>query len=143
MAKVLERVEKEKFNEIAEDLSKGRQNTYWENIILRDIQNNHAEYGKPLSWEIFRVAQPQIDKVKGEMVYHIDCLTKFEKGEIYESFVWLVKDNNEINLIANDLKLHGGTQWRIEERDKQKVIIENYPNEIIIPYTDRYIEFRY
>jgi hypothetical protein len=138
-----ERVENGKFEEIAKDLSKGRQDSYWENIILKDIQNDRAEYGKPLSWEFFRSAQPQLDKEKGETVYHLDYLTKYETEEVFESFIWSVKENNEINLINTDIHLPQATEWRIEERDKQKLIVEKYSNEIIIPYADRYIEFRY
>lgn len=138
-----ERVESGKFEEIAKDLSKGRQDSYWENIILKDIQNDRAEYGKPLSWEFFRSAQPQSDKEKGETVYHLDYLTKYETEEVFESFIWLVKENNEINLIHTGIHLPQATEWRIEERDKQKLIVEKYSNEIIIPYADRYIEFRY
>src|SRR5687767_9462588 len=44
------RVGTERFSEIAEDLSKGRQSADWEDVILKDIQENRAEYGKPLSW---------------------------------------------------------------------------------------------
>ncbi len=138
-----ERVEKGKFDEIAKDLSKGRQDAYWENIALKDIQSDYVEYGKPLSWEIFQVAQPQLDKNWGGKVYSIDCLTKYEREELFESFGWLIKENNEINLIHTDIHYPQSTQWRIEERDKQKLIAKKYSNEIIIPYADRYIEIRY
>ena len=137
------RVENKRFDEIAKDLSKGRQDAYWENIILKDIQENSFEYGKPLSWEIFQVAQPQFDKEKNETVYHVDCLTKFEKEEVYENFIWLVKGSDEISLIHNDLHLPQATEWRINERDKHKLVVESYSHEIIIPYADRYIVFRY
>lgn len=138
-----ERVDAGKFSEIEEDLSKGRQEVYWENIISKDIQNNLVEHGKPLSWEIFQVAQPQIDKVKGETHYHVSCLTKFANEELYESFIWLVK-NNEIHLVHTEVNnIPQATIWRIEERNRQKVIVEKYPREIIIPYADRYIEIRY
>jgi hypothetical protein len=143
ISKFRERVDAGKFSEIEENLSKGRKDIYWEKIITKDIQNNLVEYGKPLSWEIFEVAQPQVDKVKGETHYHVSCLTKFEKEEIHESFIWSVKDNKEINLFFNGLGYPQSTNWRIEERNKQKVIVEKYPREIIIPYADRYIEIRY
>jgi hypothetical protein len=136
------KVENEKFDEIAKDLSKGRQNTYWEKIILKDIQENKAEYGNPLAWEIFRVSQPQKDDVKGEIVYHVDCLTKFANEEIYENFIWLVKDN-EIHLVQTDVHYPQSTKWRIDERNRQKDVIEKHPEEIIIPYADRFIEIRY
>lgn len=138
-----EKVKLGKFDEIKRDLTKGRQDSYWEGIILKDIQRNQIEFGNPLSWKIFRVAQPQFNKEKGETVYIVDYLTKFEKEERHESFGWLVRKNNEISLIFASIKSVESTQWRIEERDKQKLIVEKYPNEIIIPYADRYIEFRY
>jgi hypothetical protein len=138
-----EKVENGEFDEIGKELTRGRRDVIAENSILKDIQNNYSEYGKPISWEIFRVVQPQLDKNKGETVYIIDCLTKFEREERHESFGWQVKENSEINLIFTDVESLQSTQWRIEERDKKKVIIKKYPNEFIIPYADRYIEFRY
>jgi len=141
--KFREKLENGEFDEIGKDLARGRQNVNAENFILKDIQNNRSKYGKPLSWEIFQVVQPQFDKEKVETVYQVDCLTKFEKEERHESFGWRVKENNEINLIFTDVESSQSTRWRIEERDRQKVIVEKYPNEIIIPYAHRYIEIRY
>src|SRR5215204_6722892 len=86
-----ERVEREKFDEIAEGLSQDRKD--WEDVILKDIRENKAEFGNSSAWEIFRVAQPRVDAAKGETVYYVDCLTKFANEEIYESFIWLVKNN--------------------------------------------------
>jgi hypothetical protein len=138
-----ERVENNRFDEIREDLSKGRLDEYWERIRLNDIRNNFREYGKPRSWQFFRCAQPQFDNELDETVYHLDYLTKFDTGEVYESFIFVKRSNNEINLIHSDIHLPEAAEWRISERDEHDRIIRKYPNEIIIPYAYRYIAFRY
>jgi hypothetical protein len=141
--KFRERIENEKFDEILEDLTKGRQDAGGENTIIKEIQEEQSKLGKSNFWEIIRVAQPQLDNESGEKIYHVDCLSKYE-NEIYESFIWRIKNNNEINLIYSTTDhLSEATKWIIEERNNQKLITEQYPNEIIIPYADRYIEFRY
>ena len=138
-----ERVDNQNFDEIRDDLSKGRRDEYWEKIIFEDIRNDRAEFGRPRQWEFFRCARPQVDSKLNETVYHLDYLTTFDSGEMYESFIFVRNVNNEVNLINTDLHLPQATEWRIEERDKHKAVVEEYPNEIIIPYADRYIEFRY
>ena len=138
-----DRVEHKRFDEIAEDLSKGRRDEYWERIILNNIRNNFEEFGIPSSWEFFRCAQPQFDSELKDTVYHLDYLTKYDTREVLESLIFVKTSNNEVNLINADIGLPEAAEWRIEERDKNKDIVRKYPNEIIIPYADRYIEFRY
>ena len=139
-----DRVENEKFDEIRKEFAETEGDEFRQNWIINDLKNDRAEFGKSLSWEIFRVAQPQPDRELNGKIYHVDILTKTEKQEVYESFIWLIKENKEIKLIfAGDMDTTPALEWRVEERDKQKLIVEKYPNEIIIPYADRYIEFRY
>ncbi len=138
-----DRLENQKFDELREDLSKGRRDEYWEKIIFKEIFKDFSEYGKARSWEFVSCAQPQFDEDLNETVYHLDYLTKFDNGEGYESFIFVKKSDNDVNLINAEIGLAEVTERLIEERDKQKAIVERYPSEIIIPYADRYIEIRY
>ncbi len=139
-----ERIENGKFDEIQNEFAKTEGDTFRQNWIINDLKNDRAVFGKSLSWEVFRVAQPQLDKELNGRLYFVDYLTKTEKAEVYEPFIWLIKENNEIKLIfGGDMDITPALEWRLKERDKQKRIVEHYPNEIIIPYADRYIEIRY
>lgn len=138
-----ERIESNRFDEVRDDLSRGRRDAYSEKIILSHIHENLTEFGMPSSWELFRSAQPQRNLDTNETVYHLDYLTTFTNGEVYESFIWLVTAEDEVHLVNTDLHLPDATEWRIEARDKQRAIISTYANEITIPYADRYIEIRY
>ena len=138
-----ERIESRRFDEIREDLSRGRKDEYWERIILNHIRQNLIEYGEPRSWELFRSAQPQKDTESNETIYHLDYLTVFDSGEVYESFIWSVDANGEVHLVNTDIHLPEATRWRIEEREKQRSLINRYPNELVIPFADRCIEIRY
>ncbi|MCY7348894.1 MAG: hypothetical protein LH614_22110 [Pyrinomonadaceae bacterium] len=139
------KVEKEKFDEIKSELSEDETNDYRNNLILNDLKENRSQFGKIISWEFFRSASPQItsESVRNpdEKHYHIEYLTKAENGEFCTSFIWKLKPDNEVKLffVGNDSPV----EWRIEERNKQRLVIEKHPNEIIIPYADRYIEIRY
>ena len=139
-----DRVESGKFAEIQKEFAKTDGDEFRQNWIINDLKNDRAEFGKSLSWEIFRVAQPQPDGELGGKHYHVEILTNTESGEVWEHFIWLINENNEIKLIfGGDMDTMPALNWRIEERNKQKLIIEKYPNEIIIPYANRYIEIRY
>lgn len=139
-----DRVENERFDEIRKEFAKTEEDEFRQDWIIKDLKNDRAEFGKSLSWEIFQVAQPQPDEELKGKIYHVDILTKTEKQEVYEHFIWLIKENKEIKLIfGGDMDTTPALEWRAEERNKQKLIAEKYPNEIIIPYADRYIEFRY
>ncbi len=139
-----DRVENQKFDEIRKEFAKTEGDEFRQNWIIKDLKNDRVEFGKSLSWEIFRIAQPQPDEELNGKIYHVEILTKTEKREVYENFIWLIKENNEIKLIfGGDMDITSALEWRVEERNKQKVIVEKHSNEIIIPYADRYIEFRY
>jgi hypothetical protein len=139
-----ERVESGRFDEIQKEFAKTEGDESRQNWIINDLKNDRAEFGKSLSWELFRVAQPRQDKELNGKLYFIDYLTKTEKQEVYEHFIWLIKENNEIKLIfGGDMDTTPALNWRLEERDQQKILIEKHPNEIIIPFADRYVEIRY
>ena len=135
------RVSEGRFDEIGLDLSKGRRDAYWENIILTDIKADVVEFGHPISGELFRCAQPQVDR--DETIYHLDYLTSFAGGERYESVILSKNSNDEINLVNADVGLVEMTEWRIAERDRHRELSRKFPREIIIPFADRYLEVRY
>jgi hypothetical protein len=138
------KIESGKFDELRNDFIKDEKDAFRQNYVIDDFKKDRAEFGKSLSWEIFRVAQPQPDRELGGKCYHVEILTNTESGEVWEHFIWLIKENNEIKLIfGGDMDNTLALNWRIEERNKQKLIAEKHPNEIIIPFADRYIEFRY
>ncbi|MEP7148250.1 MAG: hypothetical protein ABI857_05145 [Acidobacteriota bacterium] len=138
-----ERLENNKLDEIREDLSQGRRDEYWEKIIVEDLRKDQLEFGVARSWELFRCAQPQFDRELNETIYHLDYLTRFDSGEASESFILVKKADNQINLINRDINLAEVAEWQIDERNIHDTLVGKYPNEIIIPYADRYIEFRY
>ncbi len=139
------KVEKEKFDEIKSELSEDDTNDYRNNLIVNDLKENRSQFGKIISWEFFRSASPQItsESVRNldEKYYHIEYLTKAENGEFSTSFIWKMKPDDEVKLFF--VGTDSPVEWRIEERNKQRLVIEKHPSEIIIPYADRYIEIRY
>lgn len=143
-----EKVENERFDELENELYEGQSDKYRDIYIKREIQSlreNRNRFGKIKSWEFFRSASPRITsewaKNLDEKIYQIEYLTKAENEEFCAWFVFHVKPDGEIRIY--NLTTDSPVEWRIEERDKQRLIVEKYPNEIIIPYSDRYIEFRY
>ncbi len=138
------RIENGKFDEIQKEFIYDEQDIFRQNYIINDFKKDRAEFGKSLSWEFSDAALPQPDKELNGKRYNVEYITKTEKGEVWEHFIWLIKANNEIKLIfGGDMDTTRALQVRLEERDKQKLVVEKYPNEIIIPYADRFIEIRY
>lgn len=139
------KVENGKFDEIRNELAEDADDEYRNNLYINEFRENRKQFGKVISWEFFRAASPRITSTwsenPAEKNYHVEYLTKAENGEFCAWFVWKVKQNGEIKLL--NLTLDSPVEWRIEEQNKQKLIVEKHPNEIIIPYADRYIEFRY
>jgi hypothetical protein len=139
-----ERIENGKFDEIQNEFIYDEQDIFRQNYIINDFKKDRAEFGKSLSWEFFDATLPQPDNELNGKRYNVEYITKTEKGEVWEHFIWLIKADNEIKLIfGGDMDTTRALQVRLEERDRQKSIVEKYPNEIIIPYADRFIEFRY
>ena len=140
-----EKVEQEKFDEIKDELSEGEEKDRRYTEIISDLKENRNNFGKITSWKFFRSASPRITsewaKNPDEKIYQIEYLTKAKNGEFCAWFIFYVEPSGEIKLFG--LSLDSPVEWRIEERDKQKLIVEKRPNEIIIPYADRYIEIRY
>ncbi|MBA2619714.1 MAG: hypothetical protein H0U87_00790 [Acidobacteria bacterium] len=148
VSKFWEKVENEKFDGLANELYEDEESKYRDAYIKQDfekIKENRSRLGKIISWEFFRSASPRItsewSKNPDEKIYQIEYLTKAENGEFCAWFTWKVKANGEIKL--HNLNIDSPVEWRVEERDKQKSVVEKHPNEIIIPYADRYIEIRY
>lgn len=135
------RVKDGKFEEIRHDLSIGRRDAYWEEIILNDLRADTTELGDPISWNLFNCAQPQIDQ--GNTIYHLDYLTTFTAGERLESIILSRDPNDHMSLVSADIGLPEATQWRIAERDRHSEISKKFPREIFIPLPDRYLEIRY
>ncbi len=139
-----ERIENGKFDEIQNEFIYDEQDIFRQNYIINDFKKDRAEFGKSLSWEFFDATLPQPDKELNGKRYNVEYITKTKKGEVWEHFIWLIKADNEIKLIfGGDMDTTRALQVRLEERDRQKSIVEKYPNEIIIQYADRFIEFRY
>jgi hypothetical protein len=145
VSKFWEKVENGKFDEIKNELAEDANDEYRNNLYINEFRENRTQFGKVISWKFFRAASPRITSTwsenPAEEIYHVEYLTKAENGEFCAWFVWKVKQNGEIKLL--NLTLDSPVEWRIEEQNKQKLIVEKHPNEIIIPYADRYIEFRY
>ncbi len=145
ISKFWEKVEKEKFDEIKDELSEGEEKDRRYSEIINDLKENRNKFGKITSWEFFRSASPRITskwaKNPDEKIYQIEYLTKAENGEFCAWFIFYIEANGAIKLFG--LSLDSPVEWRIEERNIQKVVVEKHPNEIIIPYADRYIEIRY
>ncbi len=129
------------FEAISQDLSKGRRDPYWEKIILEDIKDDALEFGQPLSWEMFRCAQPQIHG--GETIYHLDYLTTFDTAELYQSVILSRDSDDQFNLVSTDVGLVVASEWRIVERNRHRELTKRYPRELIVPFADRYLEVRY
>ncbi len=139
-----ERIENGKFDEIQNEFVKDERDVFRQNYVINDLKKDRAEFGKSLYWEFLCAALPQPDKELNGKRYNVEYITKTEKGEVWEHFIWLIKANNEIKLIfGGDMDTTRALQVRLEERDKRKLIVEKYSNEIIIPYADRFIEIRY
>lgn len=140
-----EKAEKEKFDELKYELSESEEKDRRYGDLVNDLKENRNKFGKIKSWEFFRAASPRITsewaKNPDEKIYHIEYLTKAENGEFCAWFVFYVEPDGEIKLYG--LSLDSPVEWRIEERDRQKLIVKKHPNEIIIPYADRFIEIRY
>ena len=148
VSKFWEKVENEKFDDLANELYEDEASKYRDTLVKQDfekIKENRSRLGKVISWEFFRAASPHITSEwaenPDEKIYHIEYLTKAENGEFCAWFVWKVKASGEIKL--HNLSVDSPVEWRIEERYIHKLVVEKHPNEIIIPYADRYIEFRY
>lgn len=138
-----DRVKEGSFDQIAEDLSNGRRDSYWEKIILEDIRKDSTEFGLPISWELFSCAQPQYDAKEKETVYHLDYLTRFAQQELYESIILVKKENNNVHMINADFGLLEAAEWRINERNRHRALRERYPRGLTIPYADRFLEIRF
>ncbi len=148
MSKFRERVETGKFEEIQKEIAENDRDMTWQNMQIERIKDSHFKFGNPTSWDFFRSTSPRITsdigKYPNEKTFLVEYLTKTEKKEFLEHFGWILRGNGEIRLSSYSSEDYVDVmKWRLEEREKQNFVINQYPNEIIIPINDRFIEIRY
>lgn len=137
-----EKVENGKFEEIQAELADGRRN---KDEIIAEIKKAREQFGKPVSTEFFRSSPPEsaakyYENLDGTF-YDIFYFTKTEKGEFSEGIQWVVRPDNEVQMLN-----YSGSrivEWETKTRAREKYIAENYAHEIRISFGARFIEIRY
>jgi hypothetical protein len=140
--KFRERVESGKFDEIQNELADGRIS---KSEIIGAIKKSRRKFGKPLFSEFFRSSPPTpvakyYDNLDGTL-YSLSYFTNTDDGDFFsEEFDWILKENNEVQLLN-----YSGShmlEWQLQARDRDREI-KKFQNEINIPFGARFIEIKY
>lgn len=140
--KLRERVETEQFDDIKNDIAEGRVS---KNEIIAGIKKSRRKFGKPVYSEFFRSSLPApvatyYENLSGTY-YDISYFTNTDDGDSFsENFQWIVKENNEVQLLN-----YSGThmlEWQIQTRNREWEL-KKFQHEIKIPFGERFIEIRY
>jgi hypothetical protein len=140
--KLRERVEAGKFDEIQNELADGRRS---KSEIIEAIKKSRRKFGKPLHSEFFRSSPPApvsqyYDNLSGTF-YMTSYFTNTDDGDFFsENFDWIVKENNEVQLLN-----YSGShppEWQMHELEKDRRN-GKFQHEINIPIGARFIEIKY
>lgn len=142
LLKLRERVETGQFDDIKNDIAEGRIS---KNEIIAGIKKSRRKFGKPIFSEFFRSSTPEpaskyYENLSGTY-YDISYFTNTDDGDFFsEDFQWIVKENNEVQLLN-----YSGThmlEWQIQTRNREWER-KKFQHEIKIPFGERFIEIRY
>jgi len=145
IARFREKIENAQFDQIKNELIQNGRDEWLQNYTMQKVENIREEFGKPQSIEFFRALPPKpvnkyFENLSGTL-YMVSYFTKAEKGEFSEHFDWIINENDEVTLLT-----YSGNKmqdWEIKNRERESFINANYPNEIRIPFGERFIEIRY
>ena len=137
-----EKVESEKFDEIKNELAEGLRN---KDEVIAAIRKSRRKFGKPVFTEFFRAMSPapasKYYKNLNGTLYSVSYFTNSDDGDFFpEHFDWLVKDNNEVQLL--DYSASHIRDWELQARETDRTL-KTFSNEIRIPFGARFIEIKY